>query len=304
MVKILKMANTADFFSGSSPYDSIFLEKTPAGMSNEDFERLAYTIKQRYGLNLEGKKSMVESRLCFYIVDRGFHSFSEYLETVYENGGDEMANIINRLTTNYTYFMREQEHMRHFIDVFLPYAEKHKTDKELCIWSAGCSFGNEAYNFAMCAEEYFQSRGTDWDKRILATDISQNAILAAKHGMFAEAALKDLPAAWVEKYFTGKGGIYTVKPEIRSQVVFKYHNLMDPINFKKKFDLIICRNVMIYFDQKTKSELIKRFYDATNEGGYLYIGHAEAVPEDCPYVREKTAVYRKITQAGGVQKHG
>ena len=156
----------------------------------------------------------------------------------------------------------------------------------------------------MCAEEYFQSRGADWDKRILATDISQNAILAAKHGMFAEAALKDLPAAWVEKYFTGKGGIYTVKPEIRSQVVFKYHNLMDPISFKKKFDLIICRNVMIYFDQKTKSELIKRFYDATNEGGYLYIGHAEAVPEDCPYVREKTAVYRKITQAGGVQKHG
>ena len=90
-----------------------------------------------------------------------------------------------------------------------------------------------------------------------------------------------------KKYFTGKGGIYTVKPEIRSQVVFKYHNLMDPISFKKKFDLIICRNVMIYFDQKTKSELIKRFYDATNEGGYLYIGHAEAVPDDCPYVREK-----------------
>jgi chemotaxis protein methyltransferase CheR len=276
----------------------VFLAQTLGSMDDTDFRRLAYHIKKKYGLNLDGRKAMVESRLYHYVIDRGFDSFSEYLETVYDGEGGhnstEMANIINRLTTNYTYFMREQEHYRHFGEKFLPDMERTVADGEICIWSAGCSFGNEAYNFAMCMEEYFKGKDNGWDRKILATDISQNAILAAKKGMFSEAVVKSLPDSWRRKYFTEKNGIYTVSPDIRSQVAFKYHNLMEPIAFKKKFDLIICRNVMIYFDGKTKSELIKRFYEATKPGGYLYIGHAESMPTDSPYVREQTAVYRKL----------
>jgi chemotaxis protein methyltransferase CheR len=240
---------------------------------------------------------MVESRLYHYVIDRGFKSFSEYLETVFDENGEccgrEMANIINRLTTNYTYFMRETDHYRHFTERFLPQAEKSVKDSELRIWSAGCSFGNEAYNIAMFTEEYFSGRENGWDRRILATDISENAILAAKSGMYGAASVKNLPAKWIEKYFDEKNGIYTVNEKLRSQVVFKYHNLMEPIKFKKKFDLIVCRNVMIYFDKKTKAELIGRFFEATKPGGYLYIGHAESMPDGCPYKRESTAVYRK-----------
>ena len=278
---------------------SSLLNKRLGRMSDDDFSSLAAFIKERYGLNLEGRKAMVESRLYNYVIDCGFESFSEYLNTVYSSGYSvEAANIINRLTTNYTYFFREQEHYEHFSQVFLPQLEKTIDNNEICVWSAGCSFGNEAYTFAICMEEYFGSRHQEWDKRLLATDISQNALIAAKKGIYSKNVLSSLPESWVRKYFTEKNGLYTVTDKLRSQVVFKYHNLMEPITFKKKFDLIICRNVMIYFDNPTKSQLLKRFSNALKPGGYLYIGHAEAMPDDCPFVRERAAVYRKLKGEG------
>lgn len=264
-------------------------------MSDADFIKLSNYIKSKYGLNLDGKRTMVESRLYNYVLDRGFSSFAEFLTAALDGEDDyEMANIINHLTTNYTYFLREKEHYYHFMRTFLPDAEKRIKGNELCIWSAGCSFGNEAYTFAACMEDYFEGKQNNWDRRILATDISQNALLTAKRGSYNKTIIDALPPAWRNKYFTENSGIYTVNERLRSQVVFRYHNLMDTILFKKKFDLIICRNVMIYFDKKTTAELIDRFYEATNEGGYLYIGHAESVPNNCPYVREQTAVYRKL----------
>lgn len=273
-----------------------YFSKRPQPMTKSEFEKLSHFIKRQYGLDLSGRKTMVENRLLNYVIDRGFESFSEYLQTVYSGADDglEAANLINRLTTNYTYFLREQEHYEHFTQVFLPSMEERINEGELCIWSAGCSFGNEAYTFAACMEEYFEWHGgSDCDRRILATDISRNALVAARQGSYGEAAVKALPPHWVNKYFNEHNGIYTVTDRLRSQVVFRYHNLMDPITFKKKFDLIVCRNVMIYFDAETNSKLLKRFYDATNKGGRLYIGHAEAVPKDCLYRREQPAVLIK-----------
>ncbi len=274
--------------------DSGFLGQRPEPLSDEDFARMAKFVKNKFGLDLTGRKAMVESRLVNYLMDRGFDSFSEYLRTIYDGGEEEAANLINRLTTNYTYFLREQEHYDHFMNTFLPAMRNRIAAGELCIWSAGCSFGNEAYTFAACMEDYFEAHGgSACDRRILATDVSRNALIAAKTGIYAEAAMQVMPAIWKVKYFTERNGFYTVNDRLRSQVVFKYHNLMQPIAFKKKFDLIVCRNVMIYFDKPTCAQLIRRFYAATNPGGYLYIGHAEAMPADTPYIREQTAVYRR-----------
>ena len=269
-------------------------------IENDDFQRLAKVIKTKYGLNLFEKKYLVESRLTNYVLDCGFDNFKEYLETVYaDRSGIEMTNVISRLTTNYTYFMRETEHFRHFTEVFLAGAEKTKFSKELRIWSAGCSFGNEPYNLAMCADDYFGDRHREWDSKILATDISFNALRMAKRGVFAEQALQELPEEWRRKYFNKTNmGTYQVTDELRNNVVFKYHNLMDEINFKKKFDLIVCRNVMIYFDEQTKFDLIERFYDATEDGGYLYIGHAENAPKGIRYITEQPAVFRKPGKEG------
>jgi chemotaxis protein methyltransferase CheR len=264
-------------------------------ISDKDFRQLVTFVKAKYGLNLADKKFLVESRLNNYILDCGFNDFSDYLSVVYiDTSGRELANLINKLTTNHTYFMREPEHFSHFMNTFLPRAEKSVTDRDLRIWSAGCSFGHEPYNLAMCLDEYFGISKNMWNLQILATDISFNALRSAAKGVYAEQALQNVPDKWIDKYFVKlNNGLYQVSSSIRRNVIFKYHNLMDDISFKKKFDLIACRNVMIYFDDATKSSLCKRFYNATEEGGTLYIGHAESAPEDIPYEKETTAIYRK-----------
>lgn len=267
-------------------------------IANEDFVKLVKFIKDRYGLNLEDRKILVESRLSNYVLDCGFDNFSDYLRLVYNDSTQrEVANMINRLTTNHTYFMRETAHFQHMMGIFLPYAEKNVKDKTLSIWSAGCSYGNEPYNIAMCLDEYFGAQKKQWDLKILATDISYNALKSASNGVFSPAAIENVPDRWREKYFTHtQFGDYKVIDEIRSNVVFRYHNLMDDIVFKRKFDLIFCRNVMIYFNDEARAKLCKKFYDATEPGGYLYTGHAESIPADMPYKRISTAIYRKVVQ--------
>ena len=275
--------------------------KVDTSINTQDFLRLMHFVKSSYGIDLEGKQFIVESRLANYLADSGFKDFSEYLDAVFDDSsGREVANLINRLTTNHTYFMRESEHFDHFREVFLPQAEKAVKDHDLRIWSAGCSFGNEPYNLAMCLDEYFGFGKVNWDLKILATDISFNALRQAQRGVYTEKALENISEEWRKRYFDKTShGLYQVKDRIRNNVIFKYHNLMEEIAFKKRFDLILCRNVMIYFDDRTKSELCKRFYNATEEGGYLYIGHAETAPDDMPYVKERTAVYRKMTEVSG-----
>lgn len=264
-------------------------------ISDKDFVKLVSYIKTRYGIDLTDKKVLVQSRLTNYIMDNGYEGFSDYLNFLYaDRTGHEMANVINRLTTNHTYFMREHGHFDHFMNVFLPNAEKSITSHDLRIWSAGCSFGNEPYNLAMCMDEYFGLRQYNWDLKILATDISFFALRTAARGIYNETAMEKVPENWRRKYFVKQSdGLYRVNNKIKNNVIFKYNNLMDNIEFKKKFNLIMCRNVMIYFDNDTKSELCKKFYRVTENGGYLYIGHAESAPDDMPYKRESPSIYRK-----------
>ena len=148
----------------------------------------------------------------------------------------------------------------------------------------------------MIIKETLGAQAALWDTRVLATDISQNALRAAKEAVYDEDSLKNLSPAWISKYFvkTAEKGIYSVAPSIKSNVIFQTFNLMDPIRFRLKFDVIFCRNVMIYFDQSTKDALIQRFYDATSPGGYLMIGHSETInKEKTPYKYLMPATYRK-----------
>ena len=149
----------------------------------------------------------------------------------------------------------------------------------------------------MLLKEFFGSKAGMWDTRVLATDISQNALHAATNAVYDEDSLKELSPAWKKKYFTpaGEPGTYTVTPEIKSNVIFRTFNLMDPIKFRLKFDVIFCRNVMIYFDQPTKEALVNRFYNASNPGGYLLIGHSENLSKTAtPYKYLMPATYRKV----------
>lgn len=264
-------------------------------LTDQDFIRIVEYVKDRYGINLIKKRLLIEGRLYFTVKNKGYESFKEYIDHVFANpDGEEMTEFINRITTNHTFFMREKQHFDFLMSTVLPYLERTVSDRDLRIWSAGCSFGHEPYNLAMYIDEYFGERKKLWDTKILATDISKRAIIAAKAGIFNDIAIKELPEKWQKKYFKKlNDNEYQIVDEIRKEVVFKYFNLMEDIVAKKPFDLILCRNVMIYFDNETKEKLIQKFYNALKPGGYLFIGHAENISKNTKFKQVMPAIFKK-----------
>jgi chemotaxis protein methyltransferase CheR len=267
-------------------------------LSNSDFQRLVRFVRHEYGINLENKQQLITSRLSNVISSRGYTSFTEYIDLLLSKRyPEELDMMLNKLTTNYTYFMRESTHFEYFQKHVLPSLEQKSRDHVLSIWSAGCSSGEEPYTLSILLKEYFGERAKEWDTRILATDISQNVLDKAMHAVYEEESLRSIPPHWKRNYFvkTEDSGLYRVSDEIQSNVIFRPFNLMDPIQFKRKFDVIFCRNVMIYFNQDTKYQLVSRFYDATVPGGYLFIGHSEnLIKEYTTYENVGPAIYRKV----------
>lgn len=263
-------------------------------ISEKDFIRLVSFVKSKYGIDLTQKKQLVTSRLSSTVKNLGYQNFTQYVDFLLSKGsGDDINQLLSRLTTNYTYFMREVESFDYFVNRILPdVVRRHERDKCLSIWSAACSSGEEPYNVSMYIMDYLGSRASQWDTRLLASDISLDALAKAKRGVYE---LPDsIPQNWKRNYFRPAGGKnFEVAPQIKNNVIFKQFNLMDPIQFKRKFDVIFCRNVMIYFDQPTKSALARRMFDATVPGGYLIISKAENLPPDTPYARVAASIFQK-----------
>ena len=263
-------------------------------ISDEDFRRLTNFIQSEFGITLQEKRQLVTSRLSSMLTEQGYTSFSEFVaQLLKERDPQKIEQVLNRLTTNYTFFMRETEHFDFFTKVILPeLVRKYQSKKSLAIWSAGCSSGEEPYNLSMYIKDYLGMQASQWDTRLLATDISNRAMTAAKKGVYE---LPDtIPADWKKKYFTPMaGGQYQVSKQVRDNVIFQPFNLMDPIHFRRKFDVIFCRNVMIYFDQPTKDALVQRFYDATVPGGYLMISHSENLGKNNPYKTVAPSTFQK-----------
>jgi chemotaxis protein methyltransferase CheR len=250
-------------------------------ISENDFIRLTDFVIKNYGINLKAKKVLIEGRLSNYLAAQGYKDFTQYVDHILTTkNSSDIEMMLNKLTTNHTFFMREENHFAFFNDTILPYLEETKKNSVLSIWSAGCSSGEEPYTLSIISKEYFKDKPGKWDTRLLATDISQNALGKATKGFYSEDSLKALPDPWKRAYFTKSTEGYQVTETLRKNVIFKTFNLMDPIQFKLKFDVIFCRNVMIYFDKPTKAALIKRYYEALNPGGYLLIGHSETVDRD------------------------
>lgn len=267
---------------------------SPMTISPADFQRLVSFMQTNYGIDLSKKQQLITGRLSPALRQRGYTSFSAFVDHLLRHkNSDDVTMVLNKLTTNYTFFMRETDHLDYFYNTIIPaILQRHQRDKSLAIWSAGCSSGEEPYNLSMYLFEYLGSQASQWDTRLLATDISEQALTAAKKGTYD---LPDtMPADWKRKYFTPNAdGSYTVKPQLRNNVIFQPFNLMDPIQFRRKFDVIFCRNVMIYFDQPTKDALVRRFYDATLPGGYLLISYSENLSPNAPYRRIAPATFQK-----------
>lgn len=267
-------------------------------ITEKEFKQLAEYIKSNYGINLkEEKKVLVNGRLHNVLIDNNCSSFSEFFNLLYnDKTGKLPIQLINKITTNHTFFMRETEHFCYFRDNVLPYLKHKITDKDLRVWSAGCSSGEEPSTLAMIISDFFGKEKLFWDTKILATDISDRVLQKAKKGEYFNEELASLPLEWRRDYFRKINNESSVLVDkIRNEIIYRKFNLMDEVfPFKKKFQVIFCRNVMIYFDNKTKTELVNKFYDFTEPGGYLFIGHSESLNRgSTKYKYVRPSVYRK-----------
>ncbi len=265
-------------------------------ISREDFLRLVGYMRDNYGINLEQKQTLVEGRLWSVLNKRGFNSVREYFDFVIaDKTGEEAKTLITKLSTNYTYFMREDQHYKFLVNIILPDLLPTLKPKDLRIWSAGCSSGEEPYTTAMVLDDYLGVHKNEWDSKILATDISPQVLQMAHEAVYPEDRLQNLSPAWKQKYFTKVDKeLFEVKDSIKSEVIFRSFNLMEAMPFRKKFHVIFCRNVMIYFNKPTRDALVERYYDQLELGGYLFIGTSETIGKgESRFDFIQPSIYRK-----------
>ena len=263
-------------------------------LSDHEFLHIVDYVRGRYGIDLSNKRTLISGRLENYLLREGYRTYSEYIQLVEQNPtGSEAGNLIDVLTTNHTYFMRESLHFEYLQKTVLPWvkAKEEKRNRDVRIWSAPSSTGEEPYTIEMVLNDFF-SLDNRWDTQLLATDISARVLEKAKSGIYLGEQLNPLPDKWKRRYFRPiNADEYQVVPSLRQQVVFRQFNLMDMIPFKGLFHVVFLRNVMIYFEEETKRKLLERIYQHMEDGGYLFIGTTEKTSADFQYIRP--SIYRK-----------
>ena len=255
-----------------------------ATLSDNQFNQISDLVRSVCGINLhDGKKELVKARLAKQLRHKGINSFDEYIERVRnDRSGIELTKMLDVLSTNLTYFFREPQHFDYLRKSLLPAVlRRNREQSKLRIWSAGCSTGEEPYSIGILLREEFASLSR-WDVRILATDLSTAVLETAKAGIYPRERLGELPAAMVGRQFVPdtqglRPATYRISPAIRSLVSFGRLNLMEKWPMHGPFDVIFCRNVMIYFDKPTQARLVGRFWDILSPGGCLFVGHSESL---------------------------
>jgi chemotaxis protein methyltransferase CheR len=221
---------------------------------------------------------LVYSRLARRLRKLKLTSFAEYCDVVESGFGDEVQELTNAITTNLTSFFRENHHFEQLASEVLPQIGRDRsTTRRMRFWSAGCSTGEEPYSLAMILRESL-GRLTNWDIRLLATDIDSNVIEAAAAGAYETERLSGLSDNRASRWFSksaARVGYSVVAPELRSLITFKQLNLLDPWPMSGLFDVIFCRNVVIYFDKDTQRRLFDRMAELQEPGGWLFLGHSE-----------------------------
>jgi chemotaxis protein methyltransferase CheR len=265
-------------------------------LSDRHFKKVSQIVYRHCGINLkDGKEALVRARLMKRLRALKLNSIDDYVDLISAKEGTvELERMIDVMTTNKTSFFREAEHFRFLQETVLPQADWRK----LRLWCAACSSGEEPYTLGIVLREAIKPIDRR-DILILATDISTTVLEKAVSGVYQGNTLNDVPKALVGRYFSrcpnGAAGIsYRINDSVKRLIRFGQLNLLDNWPMKGPFDVIFCRNVMIYFDRQTQQRLINRFYDYIRPGGYLFVGHSEglsSVTHSFKYVRPAT--YRK-----------
>ncbi|MGE5517126.1 MAG: CheR family methyltransferase [Bacteroidota bacterium] len=272
-------------------------------LSSRDFRRLAEYIQGATGIRMPpGKKTMLEGRLRRRMRDLGVGAFSEYCRFLFEENGlaDEAVHLIDVVTTNKTDFFREPDHFHFLAGHGLPELVKHGWGlrRPLAVWSAASSIGAEAYSLAMLLADYARvQRGFDFS--ILATDICTEVLETGARGIYPEAMIEPVPMEMRRRYLRRardrNADTVRVVPELRGHVQFSRLNLIEgPYDFDGLFEVIFCRNILIYFDRPTQQAVITHLCDHLRPGGYLFIGHSETLSGmELPFRQVATTIFQR-----------
>ncbi|WP_439112979.1 CheR family methyltransferase [Hydrogenophaga sp.] len=237
-----------------------------------DFTRIKALIYKKAGISLhDGKHAMVYSRVSRRLRDTGHESFKTYLDALEQHDGPEWQEFINALTTNLTAFFREQHHFT-ILDELL----RSQRTQAWRIWCSAASTGEEPYSIAMTATE---ALGTSGSFHLVNSDIDTKVLATAARGVYKSDGVKGLSTERLQRFFMrGKGdnaGLMRVKPELQKHMEFLSVNLIHELPFREPFDVVFCRNVMIYFDAMTQRQVLERIHRVMKPGGMLFVGHAE-----------------------------
>jgi len=267
--------------AAAGQFDIVVEKRREFDFSPHDFNRLRQLLKDLGGIKLhDGKEDMLYGRLTRRLRAQNLTSFKAYVRLLQdEPDGEEVGHFINAMTTNLTAFFREEHHFEYLKTTLLPALMRlNRASRKIRIWSAGCSSGEEPYSIAMIVAETVPS---DWDVKILATDMDSNMVQYGFNGVYPESRLAGISDQRLKRWFnkgSGKNeGMVCVKPQLRDMISFKQLNLMHDWPMKGPLDMIFCRNVIIYFDDETKRALIERYFDLLHDHGVLFVGHSETL---------------------------
>ncbi|MGM0828139.1 MAG: CheR family methyltransferase [Bacillota bacterium] len=257
-------------------------------MSN-DYLEFIQGIKRKTGIDLSlYKEAQMKRRLTALYEKKGCGSFQEFYNKL-NRDSEEMEEFLDRMTINVSEFYRNYKRWEVLENKILP--RLLQENKSLKIWSAACSTGEEPYTIAMMLSEHMTLSG----RTITATDIDKNAIQRARNGLYPERSLNEVPSVMRARYFTQEGTLFKLNEEIRRNVTFKQQNLLSD-QFEGNYDLIVCRNVLIYFTEEAKNLLYKKFNASLRPGGVLFVGSTEQIfnPSQYGFETEDTFFYKKI----------
>ena len=253
-------------------------------LTDQEFKKLTGLVRGLTGIVLgDHKKDMVYGRLARRLRELGMQSFSQYCDLLdSKKAEDEMGFLVNAITTNLTKFFRESHHFDNLSEHLTKIAmDRHRrtADPNVLIWSAGCSSGEEPYSIVSTIRSNVASL-KGWNVKVLATDLDTNMLNTGRNGIYKDEALKGLPDQYLpvlKEACKQKDGRLYMKDSYKEMIHFKQLNLLHDWPMKRKYDVIFCRNVLIYFDNETKDNLVKRYTQMLRPGGMLFLGHSETL---------------------------
>ena len=251
-------------------------------MTDSEFRMFSELLRKHCGLHFdESSRFLLERRVGRRVRELGLGGFAAYHYSLRSQGGDEeLAHLIDLLTTNETYFFRERSQLQALVDEVVPQLLRNRpagSSRPISIWSAGCSSGEEPYSVVALAMEAGLDPGRNL--RVIASDISRPVLTKSRRGVYRESSFRDTSEELRRRYFVDKDGLLRISDEVKKHVDFIHLNLLDEskISLLGTMDVILCRNVIIYFDAETKRRVIQTFYDRLRPGGFLLLGHSESL---------------------------